>query len=329
MTKSSRKLLSGALAVVAAVTLVVMGTPRAWSGEHREETVALKSGSGVRHSPRWFQTTRSNGHPVGCGATAWAIAFGYWAQHKGKTRLFDFDVSTHFGQSSETDPALAPVMQEIADEMGTTYPEWNGKKYGRTLAGNMCKGLEYARKRGYHTRCFRIRGSEFEKYEIVKHWIENDKPAILLNNDPAKAFTTLHYPVIEGARKRQERSAGAWRDRDVEYLVNWGAGNRDSEWISVRQVGVDTQKRYGSFSIFLFDISDQPLTQTDDVNEAICDEWCRGNPACVKCSKHVGCGVGYDRMRSWTSAGKNYYACSSSPWCKSGPQVVAKLKPCA
>ncbi len=265
------------------------------------------------HTPRWYQTEKSDGKPIGCGNTAWAIAFGYYAAFKGMPNLFDGNILAHYSQTSRTDPFVMPAMEEIARYTKSTYGTYKGKGWGRTLGGNMCKGLKYAQKKGLFTRCFRLRGTEFDKARQAKAWLEQDKPGILLINDPKTAFSTLHYPVVEGVRIKQKKVAGKWHDRDVDYLVNLGGGDK-SKWINVRQVGKDTRMRYGSFSLFLFDVSKTKLAKADgDINMALCQDWCAAHPdKCAKCSKHVGCGVGYSKIKSWKDAGKNYYACEKS-----------------
>jgi len=282
-----------------------------WAGEHRsvQEVLSNNFGGDRGHTPRWYQIKNSSGHPIGCGNTAWAITFAYYAAFKDMPNLFNGNVRQHYSQDENNDPFVTPVMEEIARYTDTTYGTYQGKGYGRTLGGNMCDGLKYAQKRGYFTRCFRIKGTEFDKARHAMEWIKQDKPGILLINDPKKAFSTLHYPVVEGVRIKQEKVLGHWRDRDVDYLVNFGGGG-DSKWISVRQVGKDTHMRYDAFSLFLFDISKTSLPDAQgDINLAHCQNWCAQNNKCVKCSKHVGCGAGYSKIRSWTDAGKNYYAC--------------------
>ncbi|MFW5740416.1 MAG: C39 family peptidase, partial [Myxococcota bacterium] len=128
-------------------------------------------------TPRWAQL-QSNGHPVGCGPTAWAIVYGYWKQHKGKTRLLE-------GVNGANDPDLLAAMKEISRYTKSTYGVHQGKKWGRTTPRNMCRGKKYAEKRGYRVSCERIRGTEFNKFDRVKAWIRADKPVIILINNPS------------------------------------------------------------------------------------------------------------------------------------------------
>jgi hypothetical protein len=45
-------------------------------------------------------------------------------------------------------------------------------------------------------------------------------------------------------------------------------------------------------------------------NKAACENWCRGNSSCVKCSKKGDCGAGYKDIKSWTGRGDNWHACA-------------------
>ena len=296
------------IAVFGVAVLLGLGAVINLPAEATAETRTLEAL--LKHSsPRWYQTRKASGHPVGCGPAAWAIVYGYYAQYKNMPGLFEGNIGGHLTQTGREDPFVKPVMEEIARYTESTYGTYQGQGWGRTLGGNMCKGLKYARKRGFYTRCFRIRGSEFNKAHHAMEWIKEGKPGILITNDPRKAFSTLHYPVVEGVRIKQKRVNGKWKDRDVDYWVNRGGGGAN-EWINVRQFGRDTRHRSGSFSLFLFDISKTKLPNAHgDINLAHCIDYCRRTPDCEKCAKTAGCGAGYTKMRSWKEAGKNYYAC--------------------
>lgn len=263
----------------------------------------------LRHqTPLWMQFRKSSGHPIGCGPAAWAIVFGYWKQFKGAGALLPGVNMPHTQVLNDT--ALESAMLEIARDAGTTYGQYRGNKFGRSMPRNMCGGQRYAQRRGYRTRCYRIRGTEFDKFRQVKRWLDQDKPVIILINDPARAFSSLHYPVIEKAELKQKKVLGRWRDRDVRYYVNFANGER--KWIWVREVGVNRHPHTGSFSMFLFDItsaSAPPAGTSRDVNLANCQRWCRRHPRCVKCSRLPGCGIGFRRMASFLRGGRNWYAC--------------------
>ena len=234
-------------AVLALVFALVGGLYAGTADAGRYRTIEAK----LNHTtPRWHQTIKSSGHPVGCGNAAWAMVYGYWKQHRGKSRLLEGVSMPH--SQSDNDTALAAAMQEIAGYTQTTYGSYQGNKYGRTTPSNMCRGKRYGERRGYNVTCERIRGTEFNKFDRVRSWINAGKPVIILTNDPSHAFSSLHYPVIEQARKKQKRVAGKWRDRDVSYFIN--KGNGGDEWIWVREVGRNDHPHTGSFSMFLIDI---------------------------------------------------------------------------
>jgi hypothetical protein len=219
----------------------------AWADEYRE----LKGD--LRHStPRWYQTFTSSGHPVGCGATAFAIVFGYWKQHKGKSNLLP-GVSMPHEQSGQDDPVLAVAMSQLAQTLDTTYGVWQGKKYGRTTGNKMEKADIYVKGMGYNCTLERIVGTEYDKFQKVKAWLDQDRPVIVLTNESDAAFTSLHYPVIEKARLRQKKVFGRWQDRDVYYSVNMGDGGPNKE-IWVREYGLNDHPHSGSFSMYLVNI---------------------------------------------------------------------------
>lgn len=219
----------------------------AWTDEYREIKGDLRYAT-----PRWYQTLTSTGYPVGCGATAYAIVFGYWKEHKGKTKLLPGVTMPHT-QSDRDDPALAPAISRIAQIMDTTYGTWQGKKYGRTTGSKMEKADNYVKTMGYNCTIERIRGTEYDKFRKVKAWLDLDRPVIILTNESDAAFTSLHYPVIEKARLRQKKVFGKWHDRDVYYFVNMGDGGPNKE-IWVREYGGNDHHHTGSFSMYLVNI---------------------------------------------------------------------------
>jgi len=219
----------------------------AWADDYREIKAELR-----QTTPRWYQTITSSGYPVGCGATAWAIVFGYWKEHRGKANLLTGVTMPH-RQSGTDDPALGSEMSRIAQVMDTTYGEWMGKKYGRTTGNKMERADNYVKGLGYRCSLERIRGTEYDKFRKVKAWLDADRPVIVLTNESDAAFTSLHYPVIEKATLRQKKVLGKWHDRDVYYSVNMGNGGANQE-IWVREYGGNDHPHTGSFSIYLIDI---------------------------------------------------------------------------
>jgi hypothetical protein len=157
-------------------------------------------------------------------------------------------------QRNSNDPNLKKAMEEIARYTESTYGTYKGNKWGRTLPRNMSAGKKYAEKRGYTVSVERIRGTEFHKFDKVKQWLNADKPVIILINNPKKAFSSLHYPIIEKAYKKQKRVRRNWRNRDVWYNVNMAQKSRQRKDIWVREVGKNEHRHTGSFSMFLIDI---------------------------------------------------------------------------
>ena len=236
------------IGLAAAITVGAVMWVTAGASDYREIKAELRHGT-----PRWYQTFISSGHPVGCGATAWAIVFGYWKEHKGKTKLLR-GIDMPYDQQGQNDATLGLEMARIAQIMDTTYGEWQGKKYGRTTGGKMMDAEIYVKSVGYtNVSIERVRGLEYDKFRRVKEWLEQDRPVIILTNESDAAFTSLHYPVIEKATLRQKKVLGKWHDRDVYYSVNMGDGGANKE-IWVREYGVNDHPHTGSFSMFLLNI---------------------------------------------------------------------------
>lgn len=51
-------------------------------------------------------------------------------------------------------------------------------------------------------------------------------------------------------------------------------------------------------------------------HKADCEAWCKAHDNCEKCSRKVGCGTGYKKLKSWTGYGDNYYACGKNKYGK-------------
>jgi hypothetical protein len=245
-TRSGSQILAVLTAAVVALGAVLW--VGAGASDYREIKAELDHGT-----PRWYQTYLSSGYPVGCGATAWAIVFGYWKEHKGKIKLLR-GVDMPYEQQGQSDTVIGTEMARIAQIMDTTYGSWQGKKYGRTTGGKMMDADIYVKSAGYtNVTIDRIRGTEYDKFRRVKEWLDLDRPVIILTNESDAAFTSLHYPVIEKATLRQKKVLGHWQDRDVYYSVNMGDGRANTE-IWVREYGGNDHPHTGSFSMFLLNI---------------------------------------------------------------------------
>ena len=337
-----------ALAALALLPSVARG------GEHREVLAQLKA-----TTPTWYQPDMKAGYPAGCGPAAWAIVYAYWAQNHGASGLFP-GYTIDASASGADDPAVLSAMERLGSLVKTEYVQKSGPtrdrhdgsqasdyggryQLGSTRHLEMCEAIAYAREKGFpHSRCFRITGSEFDKFEHVKRHLEADRPVIIAISTKGHKSVN-HYVVVEKARKRQEKVAGQWHDRDVEYFVNYGwGGNRHEmpEWLSARQVGLDTSQVYTVTSTFLVNVSAAPLPLATEANEEACREWCDGpagrREGCSTCSKLVGCGAGYAHLESFRGAGNDWHACAPrdteraqaseghreacEQWCRDNPQ---------
>ncbi len=323
--QSSRR----ALLAVVALTLTPVASQPASAGEHREILAELKS-----PTVSWYQPDMKAGYPAGCGPTAWAIVYAYWAENHGAAGLFPGYAVDRRREASEAAPVKA-VMERVGSLVETEYvrrsvathdrhtdQEISGRggwaQMGSTRNLEMCAGVAYAQERGFpHSRCFRVTGTEFDKFEHVRRHLEADRPVILTISTKGQRATN-HFVVVEKARKRQEKVAGQWHDRDVEYYVNygWGGGRGEMpEWLSARQVGVNTSQVYTVTSAFLVSVSATPLPMAADENEEACREWCDGpsgrSASCDTCSKLAGCGASYRQLESFRGAGPDWYACAA------------------
>jgi hypothetical protein len=182
------------------------------------------------------------------------------------------------------------------------------KKAGSTQSSNMCQGIKWAQERGFrYSRCFRLPGSEFQKFEHIYRNLKDDKPVIISMSTQGHKSTN-HLVVVERAEKIQEKVGSKWRDREVRYFINYGWGGKTG-WISSRQVGANENVSTVT-NVYLVDVSATPLPKAEDANEAWCKDWCaRAGDNCKMCSSSVGCSPGYESVKSFKSATKNWYAC--------------------
>ena len=79
-----------------------------------------------------------------------------------------------------------------------------------------------------------------------------------------------------------------------------------------------------------------PTLSTD--NHASCERWCASTARCDRCDTRVGCGVGYEKLRSWSGDGLDWFACAKQEmtplgrhracqqWCAAN-SVCAKCNP--
>lgn len=227
----------------------------AWAGgDYRDITAELQHkcwcdrNNKCYYTPRWHQFDKPNGHAIGCGNTAWAIVYGYWAKCKNYNRLFDGDVND--GEK------IRQCMRDCASYTQTTDVRWEGKNMARTSPEKMDEGIRYAKSKGYTgSTVRRERGSEYSKFDDAKRYLDADKPFIMLVAYTTQIFPD-HYVVVEKGTKRQKwvtLGRNHWDDRDVFYTVNLGNGG-DSKEIWVREYGINQHEHYAAYSYFLIDV---------------------------------------------------------------------------
>lgn len=165
----------------------------------------------LRQFERNFKDGKKNF--VGCGATAWAIVYGYWKQFKGKDRLFNGIDLTPFWQMyvKMNNPIVNQVVIACADFVQTVYGPWGGS----ATPLNMPKAKQYGISKGYATLAHRIDGTYFNKLDAIIAELRADRPVIMgINADGIGAIT--HYVVVE----RAERVGS-----DIKYTCNFGWGD--------------------------------------------------------------------------------------------------------
>jgi len=171
--------------------------------EYREITAELShSFPNGWHTPAWRQVRLLSDHPVGCGPTAWGIVYGYWSAFNGKANLFDgYDVADNYNTTPPRSSVVAEAMGEISKDTKTNYGgEIMNQRFGLTWPKNMCRGIRYARRKGYSgAKCSRVRGREFSKFRTISSSIKADMPVILLIKDSDRRGVPNHYVVIEKA----------------------------------------------------------------------------------------------------------------------------------
>ncbi|MGA1865446.1 MAG: hypothetical protein ACMUHX_10315 [bacterium] len=204
------------------------GIIRKTYAQYREIRAGLLNSFHVtgEHLPRWQQSYLPDGYPVGCGAVAWAMVYAYWSAFHGKNNLFGgLNINPISGVVNETThSSVGDAISEIAVHLGTTFGEFDGGKYGRTWVHKFERGIQYAIKNGYrYSRVWHIRGTEFNKFEHVKRYLDADSPVIILMKAKDGDTTGIpnHYGVVEKAVKKEKLVNGKWRERDVRYDVKF------------------------------------------------------------------------------------------------------------
>lgn len=202
------------VASIIGLAMITAGNVEA-RGEYREIKASLKHNfPNGWHTPSWSQLHMLSGHPIGCGPTAWGIVYGYQNAFRGKTRLFGgYDVTVNYRTTPSKSSPVAEALGEVSRDTETNYGgEATDARFGLTWPKHMCKGIEYAKRVGYpNAKCTRIRGTEFDKFDRIKSYLDNDNPVILLIRDSEHRGIPNHYVVIEEAVKKQKKVLGKER----------------------------------------------------------------------------------------------------------------------
>jgi hypothetical protein len=212
----------------------------------------------IWHTPAWYggrkrevpATTFSGTTmaPVGCGATAWAIVYGYWKNFKGKDGLFG-------GASipwNRVPTALEDAQWRIAELVNMDHQP----DYGRSWSWDMPGGINYAIESGYPEASVWTGNDWNDIFEEIR----NDRPVILLiinGLEHAPGFVIGdHYVVVERAYKNTRGEISFWVNK------GWGQSNGHM-WISV---GAPIPVGINYFCIEMEDESDPPGPFTIDAS---------------------------------------------------------------
>lgn len=193
------------------------------------------------HTPSWDQPGSTDGYPVGCGNTAWAMIYAYWRHFKSKTALFDRLDLTGRGRSTGCDSGtIYTMMWHLADLNETVWGGSDDDKWGMTYPWKMSQGIDYAHEKGYAAaNVVRWRGDEREKFNDIEREIRDyDRPVILYISADEGVHFGDHYVGIEGTVKIDR----GWRSTAIGYLVNYGWGEFASvtlKWIFTRPTTYD------------------------------------------------------------------------------------------
>lgn len=178
----------------------------------------------------------------GCGATAWAMLFGWvdrragagqaaWVNHWGIYRVnggFGANVVAPLAQDAGVDN----MTWEIRNQIGT-YCCGTG---GCTAVGNMIKAADYVRPRA--TASWRMT-TKYDPTGLC--WFGSCDPARVMARDqivyrqaPALLATSTHYPMAYGYAERSKQSCFLWwcsTDVSRWFYVNQGWGGTGNDWI--------------------------------------------------------------------------------------------------
>ena len=195
------------------------------------------------HTAQWNQFNKPDGSPIGCGAIAWGIVYGYWDAFKNKPLLFGAGTNalSYSGNYGTYNAAIRAGITSTSEVMGTYQ--------GGVSPADMELGIKYAKSVGYAgSWVTRNYGTEHNKFATAAIALRNNRPCILaIHSDGIGSVD--HAVVIEAARKTQTKYLFRWHDRNVYYTVNYGWGNVKKE-ICVRDFGANQNAVYTSTALY-------------------------------------------------------------------------------
>ncbi|MCD9188596.1 MAG: RICIN domain-containing protein [Pyrinomonadaceae bacterium] len=175
----------------------------------------------------------------GCGATAWAMLFG-WGDHRaweqdptwvGRSGLYRENGG--YGADAHAplyqDAGVNNMMWEIRNHIGTFCAFGSGA----TLPSTMWKASYYLSGRTYTTL-----STNYNIFGFGLPWLRDQARDSIVNRDvPAIIGTGFlsHYPLAYGYQERSRKiNLGFWQatDYDRQFYVNMGWGGSSNQWVA-------------------------------------------------------------------------------------------------
>jgi len=195
---------------------------------------------------RWYLQIRSGDLPntsdcwSGCGATAWAMLFG-WADNQaalGDNPYWDgrwglYRENGGYGADAVAPPYMDAGVENVTWEIRNYIDTWCNaiNDNGATWASDMRKAEEYVENRSY-VRVF-ASGNDVSDHRFGKY--RRKAKAAIKYRGPAIIGIGLweHYPLAYGFKKRQYRTWGTTWYTQRKFYVNLGWGDQTERgWVS-------------------------------------------------------------------------------------------------
>jgi hypothetical protein len=103
-----------------------------------------------------------------------------------------------------------------------------------------------------------------------------------------------------------------WKDRNKKPCEDWCKRTPACEKCSTLPGcggGLKQLRKFGGVGKNWYACEKNKWGARSDANQKACNDWCKGNNKCIKCSKLPGCGVGAKHLRTFGRRGKDWYAC--------------------